>query len=78
MLFAPLALFGELLIAKTHHRPLGAAVFAVASVVAWGGAEVISRRALNPSFSTTRARARQVVWALSILFAIGVCARALL
>lgn len=77
MLVGPLTLIAELLILKTHHRPLGAATFAVLSVISWGVAEVVSRRVLNPTISEARARARQIAWGLSIVLAVGVCARAL-
>lgn len=43
---APLALFAELLIEKTHHRPLGAVTFASFALVAWFFAEFVSRRIL--------------------------------
>lgn len=44
LLLLPLSLLGELLIARTHHRPLGAATFATAAVLLWVGMEFVSRR----------------------------------
>lgn len=48
MAAAPLALFGELLIQRTHHRPLGAVTFATFALLAWLVAEFVSRRILCP------------------------------
>ncbi len=65
MLFAPLALIAELLIARTHHRPLGAAVFATAAILLWIFAEVTSRRLLDASACSVRAKNRKWMWVLS-------------
>jgi hypothetical protein len=61
--FAPLALLAELLLRRTHHRPLGAVTFAVASLVLWLGLTLLERRVLapsaepRPSVGVSRARA---------------------
>ncbi len=78
LLLAPLALFGELLITKTHHRPLGAATFATAALVSWAVTEQLCRRVLDPEVSQSRARVRRGVWVVSGVTAVAVLVRALL
>ncbi len=75
--FAPIALLAELLLRKTHHRPLAAATFAVAAVLLWLGGEVLARRALHPAVSPTRRRLRRFAWIAGIAATIGVVGRAL-
>lgn len=65
MLFGPLSILAEILIARTHHRPLGAATFASVAILLWIFAETTSRRLLDPTFCTVRARNRKVVWGIS-------------
>ncbi len=78
MLFAPLALVAEFLIARTHHRPLGAAVFSTLAVVAWILAEVTSRRSLDPGAGQVRARNRKMAWFTSGFFSLLVLGRGFL
>lgn len=68
MLFGPLSILAEYLIARTHHRPLGAATFATAAVLLWIFAETTSRRVLDPSFCNVRARNRKIAWGVSSAF----------
>lgn len=78
MLFAPLSLLAELLISRTHHRPLGAAVFATVAVTAWILAEVMSRRSLDPGACRVRARNRKIAWFASGFFTLVVLGRVFL
>jgi hypothetical protein len=77
MLIAPLSLLGELLIAKTHHRPLGAATFATIAIVLWAFVEFVSRRLLDAEICSRRARARRWMWVASISWGALVVFRAL-
>ena len=77
LLFGPLALFAEALILKTHHRPLGAATFAVIAVGLWVLAEIVTRRFLDPTVCARRATARKAAWVLSGIFSCGVLLRTL-
>lgn len=65
LLLPALTLFGEILIAKTHHRPLAAATFASIAVVTWFCMEVFTRRALHPGVQQ-RALARKWAWRLGL------------
>jgi len=78
MLFAPLSLVAEILISRTHHRPLGAAVFATLAVVAWIFAEVTSRRSLDSGVCPVRARNRKIAWYTSGFFSLLVLGRGFL
>ncbi len=74
---APIALFAELLLRKTHHRPLAAATFAVVALMIWLLSELLARRALNPEASPRRRRLRSVAWWAGIAATVAVVARAL-
>jgi hypothetical protein len=78
MLFGPLSIFAEVLIARTHHRPLGAATFASVTVLLWIFAETTSRRLLDPAYCTVRARNRKIVWGISSVLTSVVLIRAFL
>jgi hypothetical protein len=84
----PLSLVGEVLIEKTHHRPLGAATFATIAMVTWVFIELFNRRGLglaptsddrgaDPSVGLTRPRVRRWLWGLCLLANSLVFARAL-
>lgn len=75
MLFGPLSILAELLITRTHHRPLGAATFASAAVLLWILAEISSRRLSDPSCP---AKSRKVAWGLSSALATAVLIRGFL
>lgn len=77
LLVAPLSLLGELLIAHTNHRPLGAATFATIATVLWAFAEIVSRRVLSAEVSARRAYARKAVWIVSLCACVLVLIRAL-
>lgn len=77
LLVAPLSVLGELLIAHTNHRPLGAATFATIAAVLWAFAEILSRRVLSPEISARRVRARKAVWIVSLCACTLVLIRAL-
>lgn len=64
LLFAPLSLFGEFLITRTHHRPLGAATWASAAILLWIFAEVTSRLHLDGTSGGAQARNRKIAWGL--------------
>jgi hypothetical protein len=78
MLLGPLSLLAELLIERTHHRPLGAATFATCAVLLWGLAELTSRRLLDPTVCASRAQARRVAWIVSATFSVAIVVRAVL
>jgi hypothetical protein len=73
-----LAMVGELLIERTHHRPLGAATFATVAVVVWLGAESLSRHTLDRSLGSARVKARRILWGVSLLLCMGVVLRSFL
>ncbi|MCH2108337.1 MAG: hypothetical protein MK135_03340 [Polyangiaceae bacterium] len=75
-LFAPLSLFAEVLIRKTHHRPLGAMTFALVAVLSWVGAELLSRRGASV-VSPARARFRSLLWLIGGATSLLVLFRAL-
>lgn len=66
LILPPLAILGELLIERTHHRPLGAATFATIAVILWMLAEIVSRRLLNGELSPSRGHARRIAWGVSL------------
>ncbi len=66
LLVAPLSIFGEILLLKTHHRPLGAATFATVATLMWAASEIVSRRVLSPDASPRRAAARKWAWWISL------------
>jgi hypothetical protein len=81
---APLALFGRVLKAATHHRPLGAATFAVVAVVLVVGAIAYSARVISELSARRGGEDFRPVRALSVaaagvmvLVGIGVAIRAL-
>lgn len=76
LLFPVLSLFGELLIDKTHHRPLGAATFASVALLGWFCAEVFTRRALYPG-NALRAKARKWSWRVGLTLCALLLVRAL-
>jgi hypothetical protein len=76
ILVGPLALFAELLIRRTHHRPLAAATFASFALVAWVIAELLSRRVLDAEISVGRRRARSVAWWLGSTCSLLIIVRA--
>jgi hypothetical protein len=73
-----LAVSGELLIERTHHRPLGAATFATMAVIVWLTAESLSCHTLDRTLSAERLQARRVIWGLSLLLSVGVLLRSFL
>lgn len=77
MLIAPLSLLGELIITHTNHRPLGAATFATIAIVLWAFVEFVSRRLLDSTVCSRRARARNWMWGVSIAMGSLVVFRAL-
>ncbi len=72
VLLGPLALLGEWLIEKTHHRPLGAATFASVTVLLWLAFELSSR----VLFSARRLRPRTVERAKRIVAGVGIISSA--
>jgi len=62
VLVAPLAVVAEVLIRKTHHRPLGAATFATGAVILWLFTEAVSAWVLDGRISKLRARVRRWLW----------------
>lgn len=62
---APLALFARILIVATHHRPLGAATFAVMAAILISGAVAVTARLLD--WSAQRSSTRRVPLALGVL-----------
>ena len=80
VLLAPLTILGEWLIAHTHHRPLGAATFASATIVLWVAFEVGSRLL----FARRRERPDQVrrmknaILSVALVCCVAVFARVLL
>ena len=75
VVFGPLALFAELLIRYTHHRPLAAATFAVCALVAWVLLELVVRRGLV-RVNRQRALLRNIFWAFGICCSLAVFMRA--
>lgn len=67
ILIGPLSLLGELLIARTHHRPLGAATFATVALLLWVGAELVSRRLLDDQVPARRVQVRKWMWGFGLL-----------
>jgi len=87
---SPLAWLGELLIERTHHRPLAAVTYAALAVLTWVVAELLVRQGLsdeasfpsvgNGSGSTRRPRARlrAASWLVAGVLSSVTIARALL
>jgi len=68
LLFFPLALFAEVLVVRTHHRPLGAATYSSVVVIAFllcsaAIAQLSTPRPTGPRFRLHLVRA-QLAWAL--------------
>jgi hypothetical protein len=62
LLILPLALFGEVLVRRTHHRPLGAATYASVTVLAFLLCWMLVARL--PGASSPAAIGRRLTWAL--------------
>jgi len=76
LLFAPLSLLGEVILARTNHRPLGAVTFATVALLAWPFAELVTRRLFDAEVNG--ARARKWMWGVSCTLAAIVVGRALI
>lgn len=49
LVFGPLSLFGELLLSRTHHRPLAAVTFSLVALAFWGMSEMSLRAYFPPT-----------------------------
>jgi len=67
LVLAPLALFGRILKAATHHRPLGAVTFAIISVLLVFGAIAYSARVIGELSARRNAEDFRAVRSLSVL-----------
>lgn len=63
LLLGPVMRLGELLIEKTHHRPLGGATFATVVVCGWVVVEFYNKTALHPRRSERRSW-RKAAWGI--------------
>ena len=77
-LFAPLSIMAELLITRTHHRPLGAATFASVAVLLWIFTEASLRRFLDPNLAGDRSRRGKVALGIGTALTAAVLVRAVL
>lgn len=74
LLALPLALVGEGLVTRTHHRPLGAATFASVALIALLVTALVPAR-LRAATAPAAAHAERALWALGALSVLSAAVR---